>query len=297
MSSAGRTGGDVVCNSKKARGLHSLSWSVPVWLVVLFLPDSTAQTDEFPFCDPPGYTESAVVAGFETEVNEERIVKIAEELEIQVWQLSLTMFATRAAFCVPIGEESSIAAALETFEDVRFAGRSSVSFPGSVPTCDCCPCEFECPIAAPCEVACDIDADLDSYANFCDNCTDTDGDGFGDAEFVYNSLGLLTSTCPVDNCAHVPNPDQSDLDSDGIGDACDKGLTICHAPPGNPARAHTITIAPAAWPAHLQHGDIPGPCQALERRRGRDHPPVNPRPSSRPETFEEAASRPEGKPR
>jgi len=38
-------------------------------------------------------------------------------------------------------------------------------------------------------------------------------------------------------------------------------VTICHIPPGNPANAHTITIAMSALPAHLAHGDYVGSCQ------------------------------------
>ncbi len=38
------------------------------------------------------------------------------------------------------------------------------------------------------------------------------------------------------------------------------GITICHCPPGNPDNCHTITIDPAALPAHLAHGDTLGPC-------------------------------------
>ncbi len=37
--------------------------------------------------------------------------------------------------------------------------------------------------------------------------------------------------------------------------------TICHIPPGNPANAHTITIAESAWRAHKKHGDYQGECQ------------------------------------
>ncbi len=35
---------------------------------------------------------------------------------------------------------------------------------------------------------------------------------------------------------------------------------ICHVPPGNPSNQHTITVADAAVPAHLAHGDCLGPC-------------------------------------
>jgi hypothetical protein len=59
-----------------------------------------------------------------------------------------------------------------------------------------------------------VDADADGIGDACDTCTDTDGDGFGDAGFAAN-------TCPIDNCPSVYNPDQMDSDGDGIGDACD----------------------------------------------------------------------------
>ena len=47
-----------------------------------------------------------------------------------------------------------------------------------------------------------------------DELLDVDGDGVPDA---------------VDNCPHVPNPDQGDANGDGIGDAC--GRPECHAVP------------------------------------------------------------------
>ncbi len=45
-------------------------------------------------------------------------------------------------------------------------------------------------------------------------CVDSDGDGFGDP-------GHPENTCPDDNCPSVYNPDQADIDIDGIGDVCD----------------------------------------------------------------------------
>jgi len=66
------------------------------------------------------------------------------------------------------------------------------------------------------------DADSDGIGDVCDDCTDTDGDGFGNP-------GYAANTCTEDNCPDVYNPDQTDSDSDGIGDSCD----VCPDHPAN----------------------------------------------------------------
>ena len=60
-----------------------------------------------------------------------------------------------------------------------------------------------------------VDADYDATGDACDPCTDRDRDGFGDP-------GQPATTCPLDNCPTVRNPDQADrVHPNGIGDVCD----------------------------------------------------------------------------
>ena len=60
------------------------------------------------------------------------------------------------------------------------------------------------------------DADGDGAGDVCDDCTDTDGDGYGNP-------GYPNNTCADDNCPDVSNADQADSDGNGRGDACDFG--------------------------------------------------------------------------
>ena len=83
-----------------------------------------------------------------------------------------------------------------------------------------------------------IDTDEDGHGDFRDNCpliantdqSDIDSDGIGDVcdEDMDGDTILNTE----DNCHTTPNTDQSDIDSDGIGDVCDEdmdGDTILNA--------------------------------------------------------------------
>ena len=75
------------------------------------------------------------------------------------------------------------------------------------------------------------DDDNDGVPNDTDNCpnvhnpeqTDTDGDGIGDACEEVTTPDDDNDGVPndEDNCPTMANPDQADADNDGVGDACD----------------------------------------------------------------------------
>ncbi len=80
--------------------------------------------------------------------------------------------------------------------------------------------------------ACDDDIDGDGVANASDNCpgepnadqTDVNTNGVGDVCDQELDWDLDGLADRKDNCPKVPNPDQSNRDRDKLGDACDDDL-------------------------------------------------------------------------
>lgn len=56
----------------------------------------------------------------------------------------------------------------------------------------------------------------------------------------------------------APNGEPASPDKDAMK------VTLCHVPPGNPARAHTIAVGQPAVKAHLRHGDTLGACEGTD---------------------------------
>ncbi|MEA2029995.1 MAG: C25 family cysteine peptidase, partial [candidate division Zixibacteria bacterium] len=103
------------------------------------------------------------------------------------------------------------------YYELNLLGDPTVAFKGA-DTCidndgdDVCNVGDNCPSISNPDQA---DYDNDGIGDVCDECTDTDGDGFGNPGFPAN-------TCAEDNCPDIPNLRQFDTDGDGIGDPCDE---------------------------------------------------------------------------
>jgi hypothetical protein len=83
--------------------------------------------------------------------------------------------------------------------------------------------------------------------------------GTGDRETVKDVLDRINNNENNDACENGVPDDDSEEVPPGQPPATGK-VTICHIPPGNPSKRHTITVGASAVPAHLGHGDTVGAC-------------------------------------
>lgn len=81
--------------------------------------------------------------------------------------------------------------------------------------------------------SCSVDGDKDGVADASDNCpsvpnpnqSDKDNDGKGDAcDSDFGDKDKDGVLDPKDNCPIVPNPNQADMDKDKVGDVCDPDI-------------------------------------------------------------------------
>jgi hypothetical protein len=83
----------------------------------------------------------------------------------------------------------------------------------------------------------------------------TGGIGYA-ASAASKGTNAITGLVSAENSAKVKGQQSKGASAKQYG----QKVLICHIPPGNPDNAHTISVAQAAVPAHLAHGDTLGPC-------------------------------------
>ncbi len=120
----------------------------------------------------------------------------------------------------------------------------------------------------------DCDDDDDCSIDSCDSergCVYTyvecdDGDPCTDDVCEFDAGGCVAYPieCPE---GQVCEPASGECVEEQDPCACDDGrVTLCHIPPGNSAKARTITVGCAARDRHLAHGDTCGPCEDAAAR-------------------------------
>ena len=114
----------------------------------------------------------------------------------------------------------------------------------------------ECVIDADCNdgVACTIDV---CNAGTCENTPD---DGFCDDGLACTGTELCDAQNDCQAGTPVQCPPGEVCEEPGMCVADNDKVTICHIPPGNPAKARTLSIGADSVADHLDHGDTLGPC-------------------------------------
>jgi hypothetical protein len=146
------------------------------------------------------------------------------------------------------------------------------------------------------QVGCTDDGDCDDglFCNGMETCeTGTGTCQAGTPPDCDDGVGCTDDSCDEVNSACVNAPNDANCPDDGLfctgdefcdpaadcsstGDPCPAGsvcnedtdtcdvvtgkVTICHIPPGNPAKARTLSISAISVADHLAHGDLLGPC-------------------------------------
>lgn len=76
--------------------------------------------------------------------------------------------------------------------------------------------------------------------------------------------GDYLGECMQDSVSHIDELDVQEFENATVEMSSDTSVdsktTLCHVPPGNPSKAHTITVSSSAVDAHMAHGDYIGEC-------------------------------------
>lgn len=146
-----------------------------------------------------------------------------------------------------------------------------VTPPGCVTDADCddglfCNGAEVCDVNGECQSGTAPDCDdgvtctVDTCDEVNDGCANTPDDNACDDGLFCTGQEVCD---PLNDCVSTGDPCPSDTECNEDTNICDPvtdRVTVCHIPPGNPAKAKTIAVSADSVPDHLEHGDILGPC-------------------------------------
>ena len=125
------------------------------------------------------------------------------------------------------------------------------------------------PLSKTLSVSVNGDVTIESNETFFVNLTSCVGCNIADNQ----GLGTITNDdSAADNSGNDNSGDDDseddDAEDDNSGDHGSKDKeTICHTPPGNPDKSHTITVGKSAVSDHLAHGDYLGKCDKQDSHK------------------------------